>query len=49
MLNAELSKLKEEDMGKVHGRAKRLDNRKKAEIIQKEKENDEKVSQMKNQ
>lgn len=36
MLQAELSKLKCEDMSKVHNRAKRLDNRKKAEIIAKE-------------
>ena len=34
-------------MGKVHTRAKRLDNRKKAEIIAKEKENAEKVIELK--
>jgi len=39
MLSAELSKLKCEDMGKVHNRSKRLDNRKKTEIMAKEKEN----------
>jgi hypothetical protein len=47
MLSAELSKLKCEDMGKVHNRAKRLENRKKAEIIDKEKDNSEKVVEIK--
>ena len=46
MLSAELSKLKCEDMGKVHNRARRLENRKKAEIMEKEKENAEKVTQI---
>lgn len=48
MLSAELSKLKCEDMSKVHDRAKRLDNRKKAEIMAKEKDNSEKVIELKN-
>ena len=47
MLSAELSKLKCEDMGKVHNRAKRLENRKKTEIMTKEMENAEKVTEMK--
>ena len=47
MLSAELSKLKCEDMGKVHNRAKRLENRKKTEIMTKEKENSEKISEIK--
>jgi len=47
MLSAEYSKLKCEDMSKVHTRAKRLDNRKKAEIMTKEKENSEKVVDIK--
>ena len=46
MLSAELSKLKCEDMGKVHNRARRLENRKKAEIMEKEKDNAEKVTQI---
>lgn len=47
MLSAELSKLKCEDMSKVHNRAKRLDTRKKEEIISKEKQNEEKVNELK--
>lgn len=47
MLSAELSKLKCEDMGKVHNRAKRLENRKKAEIMTKEQENSEKITEIK--
>jgi len=43
MLSAELSKLKAQDMRKVHDRAKRLDNRKKTEIIHKEELNAENV------
>ena len=47
MLSAELSKLKCEDISKVHNRAKRLDTRKKEEIIEKEKQNEEKVHELK--
>jgi len=36
MLNKELNKLKDGDMKKVHLRAKRLEMRKKGEIINKE-------------
>ena len=39
MLNKEEAKLKDEDMKKVHMRAKRLEMRKKDEIISKEKRN----------
>ena len=43
MLNSELQKLKASDMQKVHTRAKRLETRKKGEIINKEKKNEELV------
>lgn len=49
MLNNELQKLKASDMAKVHTRAKRLEARKKGEIIDKGKRNDELVKQMKAQ
>ncbi len=49
MLNSELQKLKAQDMQKVHTRAKRLETRQKAEIINKEKKNDELVKKMRAQ
>ena len=47
MLSAELSKLKAQDMTKNHDRAKRLDKRIKAEIIEKEAQNAENVQKLK--
>jgi hypothetical protein len=47
MLNKELAKLKDDDMKKVHTRAKRLETRKKAEIMMNERRNFEKVYSMK--
>ena len=47
MLNKEMAKLKDDDMKKVHTRAKRLETRKKAEIMMNEKSCFEKVSNMK--
>ena len=46
MLNQEEQKLKDEDMKKVHMRAKRLEMRKKGEIISKEKRNTESVQKL---
>ena len=47
MLHKELAKLKDDDMKKVHTRAKRLETRKKNEIIMTEQKNFEKVRNMK--
>lgn len=47
MLTKELAKLKDDDMKKVHTRAKRLETRKKNEIMQNERRNFEKVHNMK--
>ena len=47
MLNKELAKLKDDDMKKVHTRAKRLETRKKNEIMANEHKNFEKVKTMK--
>lgn len=47
MLNAELSKLKAQDMSKNHDRAKRLEKRIKTEIIEKEAQNAETVQKLK--
>lgn len=47
MLSAELSKLKAQDMTKNHDRAKRLDKRVKAEILEKEAQNAENVQKLK--
>ena len=47
MLNKEQAKLKDDDMKKVHTRAKRLETRKKAEIMMNERRNFEKVNNMK--
>lgn len=49
MLNSELAKLKAQDMSKVHTRAKRLETRKKDEIISKERANKELVKKMRDQ
>lgn len=49
MLNSELAKLKAQDMQKVHTRAKRLETRKKGEIINKELQNKELVKKMRDQ
>jgi len=46
MLNKELAKLKDRDMKIVHTRAKRLETRKKQEIMDKEKSNLESVKDM---
>jgi hypothetical protein len=47
MLHKELAKLKDDDMKKVHTRAKRLETRKKTEIMMNERRNFEKVYSMK--
>ena len=47
MLHKELAKLKDDDMKKVHTRAKRLETRKKNEIMMNENKNFEKVKVMK--
>jgi cytidylate kinase len=47
MLNKELAKLKDEDMKKVHMRAKRLQTRKKNEIMTNEENNFMKVKELK--
>jgi hypothetical protein len=47
MLHKELAKLKDDDMKKVHTRAKRLETRKKTEIMLNERRNFEKVYSMK--
>ena len=47
MLHKELAKLKDDDMKKVHTRAKRLETRKKTEIMMKERRILEKVYTMK--
>jgi hypothetical protein len=47
MLSKELAKLKDGDMKKVHTRAKRLETRKKNEILMNEHRNFEKVKDMK--
>ena len=47
MLNKELAKLKDEDMKKVHMRAKRLQTRKKNEIMTNEENMCQKVKELK--
>ena len=47
MLNKELAKLKDDDMKKLYTRQKRLDFRKKKEIISKEEKNGDAVKDMK--
>lgn len=47
MLNKELAKLKDEDMKKVHMRAKRLQTRKKNEIMNNEDTMNSKVKELK--
>jgi hypothetical protein len=47
MLNKEMARLKDDDMKKVHTRAKRLETRKKNEIMMNERSNFEKVNNMK--
>jgi hypothetical protein len=47
MLNKELAKLKDDDMKKLYTRQKRLDFRKKKEIIHKEEKNGDQVKDMK--
>lgn len=47
MLNKELAKLKDGDMKKLYTRQKRLDFRKKKEIIHKEEKNGDQVKEMK--
>lgn len=47
MLNKELAKLKDGDMKKLYTRQKRLDFRKKKEIISKEEKNGDQVKEMK--
>jgi hypothetical protein len=47
MLNKEMARLKDDDMKKVHTRAKRLETRKKNEIMQNERQNFQKVNNMK--
>lgn len=47
MLNKELAKLKDDDMKKLYTRQKRLDFRKKKEIISKEEKNGDQVKDMK--
>ena len=47
MLTKELARLREDDMKKVHTRAKRLEDRKKVEIMSKERKTQESVLNLK--